>query len=199
MIIKKRYKSINVPNSIGVMGAKSGCGVTHVALLLANFLSSAQHYSVNYVEVCKRSQIYNFVSDTACYKGEDVCYRYKGVDYFPNATFSLARRLLLDKTSITIIDIGIHSKETYDLIDKCERILVVGSVMPWCVESFQTLVQSIISNYVDIHKIKFCVRDNRLGRISGLLDHRITLTNIPEGVNPFAIRQSDFEAIQKLL
>lgn len=200
MKFKKRNKNVHIPNSIGIIGSKSGCGVTHIALMLANFLASALRYPVNYVEVCRKSQIYNLVCDNACQKGDEVCYSYKGVDYFPNATIALAKRLLLDKSSITVIDCGVQSQELYMLLDKCERVLLVGSVMPWCIEDLKLLVQNTVSNYVDIHKTKICVRNCKtVGRSSFLLEHKLALFHVPEGVDPFAIRQSDFETIERLL
>ena len=124
---------------IGVFSYQGHVGVTHFALVLASYFSSKKGKKVWYIEVGKQYTIQSLSKDLqGRYIGEKGEFIVDRITFFPNVTIDRVLNLLQSSPDIVIMDFGRITKETEELLKKCQA--------RWLICDFSLWKQEWISN-----------------------------------------------------
>lgn len=200
LIRNKRKCKVTSHMSIGIIGTQPGVGVTHLSLCLANYLCSAKKYRVNYIEICDKSSIYELLKENGIYIGDESCYKFKGVNYYPDSSVALAKRLIFSENAINIVDISHMSLDTISLAMVCTRFFVIGSLKPWCKENYQAFLHYASSIEVDMRRFKYRTGpfDEELADRFSRENH-IVVKSLPVLSDPFRLKPSGFDVLENIL
>lgn len=196
----KKKLSVSSHISIGIIGTQPGVGVTHLSLCIANFLCSVKRYNVNYIEICDKSSIYELLKEKGIYTGDESCYRFKGIHYYPDASVALTKRLIFSEDAINIIDISHTSQDTLSLAMVCDKFFVIGSLKPWCRENYLAFLHGIILYSLDMRKIKLMTGplEEKLA-VKFSRENHVVVKPLPVLSDPFMLRFPDFKIIENII
>lgn len=134
LIVKKEIKQVVSKVMIALAGASVRIGVTHQAIVLANYLR-ARGFMVAIAEY-NDSQAFRQIQDAF---GEstldDGCFFIRGVDYYAAADVNKIGSILGKSYNFVIVDFGCY--ETCDRVtyNKAEVRMIVAGSKPWEVEA----------------------------------------------------------------
>lgn len=127
---------------IGVIGLGSAVGVTHLCVMMANYLSGACAKSVALLEWGNQGDYARMEQITAGRPVGREHYRLLDVEYYKDAgPDQLAACLNLDYQHI-ILDFGKISEENKTEFYRCDRNLVVASFSEWQSDAFWEFYRS---------------------------------------------------------
>lgn len=107
------------------MGTVKGCGVTTMAVAIANYLSGIIRKDVSvYEHNCNRT----FVKMNEYFNGVEVA-KYKGCTYYSKGAVKLSA-LYNEENNIVVIDFG-TDKLNINEFNRCDYRIVMGSLEPW--------------------------------------------------------------------
>lgn len=127
---RKKGRSLE-PRIIGILGTQRGAGCTHLALCIANYLSSVEKRRVLYVEMGNSSALYPFVKEHGIMENGSIFYVCKGVHYLVSAQEKEAEKQICDFDGWVIVDLGADVEDRKGVWRLCtQRILLLGT-QPW--------------------------------------------------------------------
>ena len=195
---KRRGKVTSRCVLIGVVGTGSGVGVTHLALSIANFFSSALGARCAYAELCAESKVMSYLPDDTVIAGSNVGYRYKGVDYYPAVSrdsLSFIRNNLYD---IVICDLGKASYEDWIVTNRCDRLMIIGSMQPWRFDEYRRFMRDfyITNGTLNGGLYGLYLKKNEKFRFEK--EFGVSVDGIPFISDPYGLNKTDIEYLQKL-
>ena len=111
---RRRGRSKNNAEIIGIIGAISEDEATHLGCAIANYLCSVEKMEVLYIEAGQVSKLYNLLKDRWLWKADNLIYCYKGVGYLLAVTSNKIKEILLNRrdellaeVDIIIVDLGV--------------------------------------------------------------------------------------------
>lgn len=118
-------------NEVAFMGVSHGVGVTHTAIMYANFLCSK--YRVAVLELNQSGdfkEIYTLVENGR--SSDSSFFRYKGVDFYWNIDYSQFISKHKDDYDFVVLDLGSYD-ELYDMEDfiRSDIRIVLGHAIDW--------------------------------------------------------------------
>lgn len=191
---KKRAKSY------AIAGIGHGKGVTHLALTIANFCHSGLKEKVTYIELSRKSALYDVVNEREIVINDSIAYRYKGVNYVLAASAEEAKEILLKSNMVCVVDIDELNNETKEVFTLAERKMIIGSIRPWRQREFIEFSVDKIVNNIDTKGIAFLcegINKEEKKKINQIFDFRIM--EKPLIRDPFYIRKEEFSSIETLL
>ena len=198
---KKRNYSI----SIGITGMDSRVGVTHLAIMLANYLVSKERCQAAVVDrsqsgsLAVLQEIYDECAqtrkDSACQ-----CFQLHKVDYYSQATKKDIADILHMGYEYVIYDFGKNelSHSDYEIL-RCHMKILVGSCCEWQQEVFHSVMEQ--EEFMEQKKQWRFAAFLGSDAIRRGLEKRyhIKIHTIPFERDPFLLHQNHFEAFQIML
>lgn len=130
------------PWIIGLAGAGRGTGVTHLTLMLANYLCSAQGRKTAVLEWNDHGDFDRLgILCTGEEKGRDR-YRILKADYYPRADGGRLRECLGAGYERVLIDFGALNEKTETELTRCRAVWILMSFSEWQMEAFWELLRS---------------------------------------------------------
>ena len=199
-MISLKDKKAQEISSIGIIGIKHGIGVTHTALLLANYLHSRLGYRVIFIELTNTSKILGYVNKKGCEMLGAAAYKYEGVYYIPSCTAEEAKRILQFANCPVVLDIDELNDQTEAILQLCKKRMVIGSMKPWCKETEVILIKRLLKKGFDIKKMDFfAIEPNKIEKNEFYREIQCTLGSLPYIPNPYKIKENDTKLIKQIL
>lgn len=127
-MITRKNKIQNNPQRIGLLGTRSGVGVTHTGILLAEFLKEKLGAKVAFVEKNYHGDVERLGEVLfGCTEGR---FTYHGIDYYPmekEDTLKDSKR----QYDYLILDFGTQKKKNIRELEQCEKKVMVGTLNLW--------------------------------------------------------------------
>jgi hypothetical protein len=123
-----------------------------------------------------------------------------GADYYPAATKSDIPILMNGDYSYYIMDLGNMDTADWDEFLRCDRKIIIGSLAPWKIHCYETL----ICNHASLLKKKgdftYLVQTGNLNMARQFArENGVSVRAIPFISNPFQIEKEQFLFLQELL
>ena len=125
---KNREKVQNQCKKIALLGTKNGVGVTHIGILLAEFLSETMGARVAFLEINYYGHIEKIERELWGYS-KDV-FSYAGVDFYKEIE-TVKIENLQECYQYLILDFGIQKKKDEQEIQKCDEKVIIGTLNLW--------------------------------------------------------------------
>lgn len=115
--------------TIALVGTKAGVGVTHTGILLAEFLKEKMGAKTAVVEVNHHGHMEQM--EHMIYGYSDSFFSFHGVDYYANIEQERILELSSKSYDYLILDFGIQKKKEEDVIEQCNKKILIGSLNMW--------------------------------------------------------------------
>lgn len=115
--------------------------MTHISLCLANFFRNKCKYKTAYIELNATDEIANLANNK-----DASFFRYKNIDFYPNATLSSLTELLDKNYKIFVIDFGVMNPRKMKDLFRCTQKICICPSAQW--KTVDTSKESNI-NYED--------------------------------------------------
>jgi hypothetical protein len=189
-------------NTIGIMGTQRGVGVTHLAIMLGNYINAKLNKSVAILElnhtlafeelrggyVDKHQENHGFSS-----------FSISGVTYYHEVEKDLLGMIYSQKLDYLVIDYGeTEIGHTQEFL-KCNIKIVVGNLNPWNSSRLVWYMESFIAmDYME--KIKYVTKFGTYGDVRQIRNiYKTNISAAPFEPDPFLIHGCNFEFLDKLL
>ena len=195
---QKHHRAVRRRILAGIIGTGHGVGVTHTALAIANCLASFSAYRVAFVEVSEHSSIIAFLSAEPFMLGANIGYGYKGVDYFPAVREEGLSRIFAADYDVTICDLGAVSTDEYQIADRFDELLIIGSLRPWRYEEYRVFMRDFYIRYDMRHGSLFglYLKEEERRRFKEEFDE--TVHELPYLCDPFKLEIEDIGHLRKM-
>lgn len=115
---------------IGVVGLSARCGVTHIAIALANYLSDRHGKSVCLIEKSGHSDLHYICQRKR--EGQDSeLFELHNVTYLCHGCEEAYERMLDSSFDCMVYDLGSNLKAAIPELCRCDIRIVVGAAAPW--------------------------------------------------------------------
>lgn len=202
---KSRRKNYTI--TIGITGADNHTGVTHLTIMLANYLVSKERCKVAVVDLSQQNslmvlqKLYDERSEESpsCLLLDNK-FRIHRVDYYSQATQRDIANILQLGYEYVVIDFGrvCSSDYNYEIL-RCHRRILIGSCCEWQQETFKQAIEKQ-QRLEDHGKWKYAAF---LGveEIRQKLEkrYRICINKIPYEEDPFRLHRNHFEPLKNML
>lgn len=132
---KNIVKQNNMTLTVGLMGTSHCAGVTHLAFMLAVFLTLVMGKSVALADMsgsdCLR-QAGNMLKNSFCRKNKI----FKRISIYEQAELSKLAGLMSEDFDYIIIDFGVDYQKNYGQFLMCSEKLIVGNLSLWKIHSY---------------------------------------------------------------
>lgn len=197
-------KENTILQTIGITGAQKGVGVTHLSIMLSNYINAKCNKNVSILEM---NQTGAFEELKKCYVTKDYIKHEQGYDSFSIAGVTYYYKVGKEMLGIIynqckdylIIDFGKNNEEYTKEFIKCNIKIVVGNLNPWnkskliaCMESF------IVMDY--LKKIKYVSRFGGHDDVKQIKNsYKTSIYTAPFEPDPFLIHGGNFDFLDELL
>lgn len=124
--------------TIGIIGTHHGTGVTHLSILLANYLSEWLGKKVAYVEYGGQKDIkfMQYIYEGTCGSSkesseEESFFLIHRVTYYKSVKPTELAEIIGDSFDCVILDLGMDFTKNKHEFFRCDKKLVVSSLTPW--------------------------------------------------------------------
>ncbi len=121
------------PKSIGITGAASGVGVTHLAVTLANYSAAHKKRKTAVIELSGNHAFEKMTGTSE--PGE-----WNRVAYYPNVKQYHIAEILSGDYEVVIFDMGNAYYRVRTELLRCDEKLIVGSLAPWRKAEYENFV-----------------------------------------------------------
>lgn len=203
----RRCRKRNYTITVGIAGADDCVGVTHLAIMLANYLSSKERCRVAVVDLSKRNSLkvlQNIYEE--CHAKKQLGglwenrFQIHKVDYFSLITQRDIANLLQLGYDYVLMDFGkVSLRENSLEILRCHRRILVGSCCEWQQASFITAIEACQSSKDQgmWQYAAFMGAEDIRHRLEKL--YRISIHKIPYEADPFRLSRNHFDLLRNVL
>lgn len=190
--------------TIGIAGSRKGVGVTHLAIMLANYLTSVERYKTAVVEMngsgaFRTIQKYSKKSSLESKRYSHEFFEREQVIYYPQPSERTLAGIFSSDYEYIIMDFGCAWKQQKLEWVRCNKNLLVGSCCEWQQKSFSEMLEEV-SMWIKIEECSclslFGVRQVRKELEKGF---RTKLGQIPFEENPFLLHKEHFPFLHQLV
>ena len=193
----KIQKIIKNKKVIGVIGASRKMGVTHICLCIANFLQSALKQNVLYIELAEDSQLLPVVGEKQINFDGHIAFSYKKVTYVLACDGEEAVSLINSWNGHIVIDVADYSKKSYQVLCRCDKKIMIGSLQPWCIKDVEMMIEKLKGDGL-MEKIIYIYENDTDTKPSGN-PLGCAIRTRPFIENPLKLKEEDFNAIVEMI
>jgi hypothetical protein len=188
--------------TIGIMGTETGCGVTHLSIMLGNYITAKLHKNIAIIEMNSTGAFLelkdSYVNNTNKYQ-EFNNFEISQVTYYYNVPWDKVGKIYSKDYKYIIMDMGTDNLNQAEEFLKCNIKIIIGNLTPWSNKKFIQIIENFIIQD-NIKKIKFLVQfgacDVKL-QIKEI--YNINLLTITFEPDPFLIHGCNFDFLENLL
>lgn len=188
--------------TIGILGVENKVGVTHLAIMLGNYMNAKLHKNTAILEVNQTGAFFELSTNYASSnmkKNDFKSFIISGVTYYYGINIEMIGKVFSRDHDCIIIDFGAKNTRKTEEFLKCNIQLVVGNLNPWnsqrmiqCIEDF------VIREQID--KIKYIIQFGSKEEIHQIKNaYEISIFATPFEPDPFLIHGYNFGFLDTLL
>lgn len=188
--------------TVGIIGSSSGVGTTHLAIMLAGFLSSKEHKKTASIEL-NHAGAFSEIKEIYCVEEINldeisVNFRLNGVDYYPRQSGNQLAEIFQKSYDYLIFDLGSEWESNKNEFLRCNIGCIVGSFSEWKLYQFERFVYMLKQLEVKddfhfvtafgLHKLKKNFEKK----------HHIHIDVVPFEPTPFVLHKETFAFFERL-
>ncbi len=187
---------------IGILGTHKGCGVTHLGIMLAHYLSDYMGYRTALLECYPQKdiqQLQNYIYQDDVAAKELEVFKIQHVSYHRNVKEQNLPEVIGGEYDGVILDLGSDFARNRNEFLRCDKRIVVSSLSAWKRHELDQFIKN--SSYIKsssqwIYMTPFS--QNRDIKEASRDFHR-EIYGIPYEADPFTISKSSLQLFQKLI
>lgn len=169
-------------------------GSTHIALTLANYLSSKLGMKTAYIELNASNQI-SCLSKAP----EKKMFSYRGISFFPNATPASLADILNGNYRYFVIDVGVLNTYTTKEFFRCDKQFLICSSSKWRLPYEKEKLETLLKNNKNQNHVTVILNLCNQKSEASCLPYIHRCITYPFHQNPFQLEPKEFNAIYQIL
>lgn len=153
IVVKHAVKRAVHKRMIGIAGAEGNIGITHNAIVLANFFRkkgfmvalAEWNISGAYQTICESFEESLF---------KEGYFTINGIDFYPGVDEERMQLVLEHSYNVIIIDFGCFSEENKGAFERCEDRLIITGSKPWEMDALNKIFSAASKD--TLNKYHFC-------------------------------------------
>lgn len=149
--IKRAVKRTVDRHMIGIAGSEENIGVTHSAIVLANFFRKNGFM----VAIAEMNQSGAFESIRDSFEENfftDGYFTMNGIDFYPNVDDEKMEVIQSHSYNVIILDIGQYREDTKGMFERCDDRIIIAGAKPWEMENmnnvFALASRDVLQKYI---------------------------------------------------
>lgn len=181
---------------IGVIGTHKGVGVTHMAILLANYFNKWLGKQTAFIEYGARNEI-NYLQEE--YENSmDRQFKLHGVTYYKNVHEKDMGNIMGGNYQCIILDLGTDLNKGRNEFLRSDKKIIIGSISPW--KKYE--LEKFLNGVPEEHEGAFTyilpyAKDKEIKNL--IKEYKEPFYSFPFEPDPFAISPKTLEILQKIL
>ncbi len=188
--------------TIGIMGVDRGNGVTHLAIMMGNYLTAKLHKNTAIIEKNNSeafSELKDSYGENANENQELNQFKISNVTYYYNIPNNKIGEIFSKNYEYIIIDMGTYKEKETEEFLKCNFMILIGTLDPWKNRKLIHSIERFLA-YGNIEKIKYLVQSGTTDRVRQIKNvYQISMYAVPYEPDPFLIHGCNFEFLDQLL
>ncbi len=135
---RKKQKFQKESKKIALVGTKKSVGVTHIAILLAEFLNETVGANVAVIEMNHHGHIEKMEWEIFGYSRS--IFSFHGVDYYKEMEYEKIGEVVQNPYEYLILDFGVQKKKNQEQIEQCDEKILIGNLNFW---EWQEYIQAV--------------------------------------------------------
>lgn len=187
---------------IGMLGTHKGAGVTHISILLANYLSEWLGKNTAFIEYYPQKEV-QYLKNYFYKKSEEVetydPFQVNCITYYSNVKEQAVAEIIGDQYECVVLDLGTDFNRCKNEFLRCDRKIIVSSLSIWKrhnLDLFLNDTSHIKLNNLWTYVIPFS-REKEIKQASRTY-HR-DFYGVPYEPDPFALSADTIKLFQKLI
>ena len=184
------------------MGTNRGNGVTHLAIMLGNYVTAKLHKRTAILEsnnVGAFLELKESYEEKAISNQESNYFKISGVTYYYDVRSDCVGELYSKDYEYIILDMGIFNEKQIEDFLKCNIKIMIGSFNPWKNKAFIRAVEKCVA-YGGNKTVKYLIQfgnDEDVHQIEKV--YQVSICATPFEPDPFLIHGCNFEFLEHLL
>lgn len=187
--------------TIGIAGTERGVGVTHLAIMIANYMNAKSNKNTAIVEL-NQTNAFDELKENYTKKQEfdrsSYSYILSGVTYYYQVSHNKISSIYQGQHECLVIDFGVLEEENEEFL-KCNVKILIGNLKPWNHKKLLYYMESLLAtDYVG--KINYVTK---FGSTEDMIQiknaYSVSIVAVPFEPDPFLIHGCNFEFLDKLL
>lgn len=198
----KKQQGHSALQTIGIMGIDRGNGVTHLSIMMGNYITAKLHKNTAILEMNKSSaflELKDSYGENINKNQEEKHFKIANVTYYYDMQKDKIGEVYSKGYEYIIIDMGTYNEKKTEEFLKCNIKILIGNLDPWNNKKFICTIESFIA-HGKIEKIKYLVQfkeDDMMHQFEKV--YQISMYAIPYEPDPFLIHGCNFEFLEHLL
>lgn len=177
---------------IGVMGTDSKVGVTHLAIMISNYIANVYGKKVGYLE-------YDGESSVKWLCENEKKFKHYGINFYTSVYVEKLPELIAKGYDYIVIDFSSDYFKGRSEFLRCNKKIVVGDVNPWNIINYYKFIERT-SGECNCDKWIYTATFGILkDKMTLGMDKRILVYKIPYNPDIFKIKHNNLELMEKLL
>ncbi len=193
----RSFLSKNYIRTIGITGSSGCVGVTHLSIMLANYLASKERSKTAVLEL-NSSGAFERLKERYAPDNEQTYFKYQDVEYFCRPSQRMIANTFGMGYQYLVMDFGKEWRNTSYEWSMCNVKIVIGDCCEWKQEEFDSMVSDMREWIEPGNCIFMAQKGNRTVRKRMERRHRIRLLNIPFEENPFQLHKDSLSFFKQL-
>lgn len=183
--------------TLGIIGASHGCGVTHLGIWAANWLTGTRREKTAILEWNSHGDFARMASACRAKKSRNGAWQILEADYYAGAGADELASCIHNDYKRILIDYGVYTKE--GILDwiRCDRKIMVVALSEWQMAYFRELKEQVDDR--DAQWVYAAAFGSEEMRCSIRRELRISIQRIPFSEDAFIVKRKDMDFFQTLL
>lgn len=171
-----------------------GCGVTHLAIALANYLHSALGKKTAIIELSGRQELRQMIQ-----KEGDKGKKLLGICYYTDICVGKIPELMNSRYEAFVLDLGDDYAAAREEFLRCDRKIVIGSISPWKAPAYEHFLKNVTAsdNYESWEFLALFANLSDRKKIQKR--YGLHIVGVPWIENPFYLKKEDMVFLQKIV
>ncbi len=187
-------KKLKEKLSIGIIGVQMGCGATHLAIALANYLQSGLGRRTALLELSGKNDLKEMMLRVG-----DKKQKLLGVRYYTGICVGKIPEIMNSRFEAFVLDLGADYTLAREELLRCDRKIVVGSTCPWRSSAYGHFLKNVIATE-NFEAWEFLsVFANMQDKKNVQKRFGVHLLSVPFIENPFYLKKEDIVFLQNII
>jgi hypothetical protein len=198
----KKQQIHSVLQTIGIMGIDAGNGVTHLAIMMGNYITAKLHKNTGILEMNNTGaflELKESYGENTNKNQEDNHFKIADVTYYYGIGNNRIGEVYSKGYEYIIIDMGTYNEKKTEEFLKCSIKILIGNLNPWNNKKFISTIESFIA-HGKVEKMKYLVQfkeDDMMHQFEKV--YQINMYIMPYEPDPFLIHGCNFGFLEHLL
>lgn len=171
-----------------------GCGATHLAVAMANYLQSGLGRKTALIELSGKHELRDMIRKEGGKKQKLL-----GVQYYTDICVGKIPEIMNSRYEAIVLDLGADYAAAREEFLRCDRKIVTGSISPWKISAYEHFLKNIIASE-NYEAWEFLVLfANLLDKKKVQKRYGVRMLSIPWIENPFYLKKEDMVFLQKIV